>query len=186
MTTTNSLPRLYACVKIGRSGSNSAAAGSRELFDRTTGFGLRQYDARGTLLSSRGRDPGANRPGARPRSVRARPALEAGDVATRMRCRCFPRMAHRGNRCRRRHRHHAPGRPGRPGPIHRSLPHQPPVLDRSAGDAGRAPAGSPRLGEYIDRLRTEVPPMAGWLARCGVHHRSRRCSVVTVRRSRSR
>ncbi|MFI2281384.1 tyrosine recombinase XerC [Nocardia beijingensis] len=38
------------------------------------------------------------------------------------------------------------------------LRHQPPVLDRSAGDAGRSPASSPRLGEYIDRVRTKAPP----------------------------
>ncbi|WP_157172543.1 hypothetical protein [Nocardia pneumoniae] len=38
------------------------------------------------------------------------------------------------------------------------LPHQPPVLDRGAGDAGRSPVGSPRLGEYIDRMRRKVPP----------------------------
>ncbi|MGW4720690.1 hypothetical protein [Nocardia sp. NPDC004260] len=38
------------------------------------------------------------------------------------------------------------------------LPHQPPVLDRSAGDAGRSPGGFPRLGEYIDRVCRKVPP----------------------------
>lgn len=38
------------------------------------------------------------------------------------------------------------------------LPHQSPVLDHGAGDAGRSPAGSPRLGEYIDRVRRKVPP----------------------------
>ncbi len=38
------------------------------------------------------------------------------------------------------------------------LPRQPPVLDHSAGDAGRSGAGSPRLGEYIVQLRTKVPP----------------------------
>ncbi|MEU5763199.1 hypothetical protein [Nocardia sp. NPDC047648] len=38
------------------------------------------------------------------------------------------------------------------------LPHQPPVLDRSADDAGRSPADRPRLREYIDQLRTKVPP----------------------------
>ncbi|MEU2042230.1 hypothetical protein [Nocardia niwae] len=38
------------------------------------------------------------------------------------------------------------------------LPHQPPVLNRGAGDAGRSPAGRPRFREYIDQLRAKVPP----------------------------